>query len=574
MALRSGAIVALAVALALPVGALGLASLPAATAAPPPTPGQRIHAELEHAAQLAGVAAAPLDLGPCPDFETAVRQHYASYRLRAPDVIPTLGDPALEHAAACLLDAMRAADLVRHAMLQQRGIDLVQLMDAIVREDDDALAAMPHLDVSIALGAAFALADRADAAIAALKGSPAPATRGTLGLPEMDMPPVIAIDRTGPTLYDCSYALVLDEVGDDLYDNNAGGSWLALGNMPIFFLSALPDRCSEYIVPLGPEDPTVAVGGEIEFGFVITAAMLIDTQGSDSYGVRRAPVIDAPCTSEPVVRRIGAQGAGIIGPGLLIDTDGDNHFVAKTLSQGLGHSGGVGVLYLGPGDDTLEAVRSAQGAGVLGAIGVLINEAGNDSYIGRVPAGGTLNIDLGICDDTSRYVQGAGFGRITGIAASIVGILRDLEGNDYYQGDFKIQGAGEVFAHGVLLDEAGNDVYVAQGKAMGYGEGHSGTGGTGSGWFLDRGGDDLYLLGSAPGLGMGDGHVADPAGAPAPYIPPNLWANDVASYFANPLLLTGGALFVDERGTDTYSLATRGNGMVQSDSLVGVFVDQ
>ncbi|MCA1812322.1 MAG: hypothetical protein LC624_00030, partial [Halobacteriales archaeon] len=441
-------------------------------------------------------------------------------------------------------------------------------------------ADLPPLDLGLLVGAALTLTQRLDAAYLALEASPKPAQpRVGFGPPEVDLSPVLALDRTGDTFYDCDYALILDRVGNDLYDDNAGGSWLAIGNIGFFFLSGEPNRCASRIDPLsgpvGSPQPSAAVGGEFEFGLLITASLLLDDDGDDTYGVAKVPNLDAECTHDLIPRRVGAQGAGIIGVGILADTAGSNTFLAKTLSQGMGH-GGIGLMYLGSGDDTLRAVRSAQGVGVFGGWGVLVNEGGHDQYLSYMPAGGTLNIDLGVCDDTSRYMQGSAFGRVTGVATGVLGLLHDRGGDDVYACDGKCQGAAAVFAAAALVDDAGDDAYRANLEAMGYGEGHSSTGGLSAGVLVDRAGDDTYLIGAAPGIGQGDGQVRDPMGAPAPYVPPNLWANDLVAYFVDPLLVAGGGLLLDDgHGRDAYSLPGRADDTtLVTPGLAGLFVDR
>src|SRR5438477_619315 len=79
---------------------------------------------------------------------------------------------------------------------------------------------------------------------------------------------------------------------------------------------------------------------------VIAAALLLDMAGNDTYGRVKPPEPDADgwCTDDPLVQRIMTEGAGFAGVGVLIDAAGDDTYVGKTMAQGAGHAGGVGIL--------------------------------------------------------------------------------------------------------------------------------------------------------------------------------------------------------------------------------------
>lgn len=185
------------------------------------------------------------------------------------------------------------------------------------------------------------------------------------------------------------------------------------------------------------------------------------------------------CTADPVVLRIATAGAGFSGAGILIDRAGDDHYVGKTLTQGVGHASGVGILYDdGMGDDSYLAIRNSQGVGIAG-LGVLRDNGGDDIYQWYRPraidpaaafqrgfSGGVID-ELGKCDNLPRAFQGVG-------VAHGVGVLYDGGGDDTYRGapagyeenvvpGFNLptgsQGWGVLGGFGMLDDEAGRDVY-------------------------------------------------------------------------------------------------------------------
>jgi hypothetical protein len=193
----------------------------------------------------------------------------------------------------------------------------------------------------------------------------------------------------------------------------------------------------------------------------------------------RHPLGDGNCTSDPVVRRLATEGAAWSGVGILIDGAGADHYVGKTLTQGVGHVGGVGILDdEGIGDDSYLAIRNAQGVG-LGGMGILRDHGGNDTYgwyqpraidpaapFQRAFSVGVID-ELGRCDSMPRAYQGVAI-------LGGVGVLYDGAGDDTYRGapaglqDNAVpglnlptgsQGWGFAGGFGVLDDEAGHDTY-------------------------------------------------------------------------------------------------------------------
>jgi len=214
------------------------------------------------------------------------------------------------------------------------------------------------------------------------------------------------------------------------------------------------------------------------------------------------------------------EGAGTLGVGLLFDygTD-DDSYQSLRMSQGFG-LGGVGVLFDQGGNDAYAGENMVQGAAVFG-IGLLLDLAGNDvhtTYTQSQGFGFTRGLgalvdlagdDMYLADvgdpaqggdplyytpqlpgvGNSSMCQGAGFGlndfNGRGMSGGL-GILRDLAGNDVYQGSVFAQATGYYLGFGMLIDTAGDDQYDAlwytQGSAAHYA----------MSFFYDGSGDDLY----------------------------------------------------------------------------------
>ncbi len=336
------------------------------------------------------------------------------------------------------------------------------------------------------------------------------------------------------------------------------------------------------LVDTGGDDRYEApVGATSGLGYPVSVA--IDVEGNDAYGyagsdgepeVPGVPPADAagrrpapPPGGQgygPISNsRVGRQGSGVLGVGLLYDLAGDDTYTSLKLSQGAGVLG-VGALFDGAGHDTYRCEQGCQAAAAYG-IGLLLDADGRDTYTGvqmvqgfaYVRAFAALHDVAG--DDAYRALlgdtelggvhlypnaqnpgrsntslaQGAGFGRradfTDGVFASGgVGMLRDGAGDDRYTVDIFGQGTGFWFGTGLLSDAGGADTYdgrwYQQGSgahfamsfffdasgddrygqevpvlATAVGQGHDYS----LGWFVDGAGDDVYR---APGLGLGAGH--------------------------------------------------------------------
>jgi len=268
------------------------------------------------------------------------------------------------------------------------------------------------------------------------------------------------------------------------------------------------------------------------------AWLIIEPGGSDVYrnnagGVRRGPgaamVIDLAGDDRYEADGPFAQGAALLGVGILVDCSGNDTYVGTDFCQGAA-AGGLGILLDLGGDDAYSADRFAQGAGAFG-YGILRDEgAGHDRYrverlgqgLGRTAGHGLLVDDGG--DD--RYVagtkyewfysqwtngrtvhwsfaQGCGFGffcryRQPGpdgeerlvtreMFPGGVGLLADHGGDDVYSGSMYAQGTAYFYGLGILVDHAGNDRY----RATWYGQGAAPH--YAAGILVDGAGDDEYV---------------------------------------------------------------------------------
>lgn len=360
------------------------------------------------------------------------------------------------------------------------------------------------------------------------------APRLSAGLPEVDLWPVLRVaGGHRDDVHTVDYAVLVDEAGNDQHLNAAGSNMLDLQRGP----SSGRARGCEQVFPdttsgrvrRGPDGRRyVAQPAEWRPECVAAVGVLLDLQGDDTYGRREAPGFpDDRCTRDPVVRRIATQGAAFAGVGLLYDMDGRDSYNGKTLAQGAGHLGGVGVLRDEGGDpDRYLALRSAQGIGLLGGVGMLLDDGGNDRrnhYVARalVPGrppqaegSGGVNDDTGLASEAGLGQHRDEHGRLDGQpGGSCDAIPRSM------------QGVGLLAGVGLLVDDHGNDRYRAPRPqdqeffrpldgpvAVHLVHGSQGSGlfgGTGVLW--DDRGRDAYLEDGTPSATRRDGAVLTPA---------------------------------------------------------------
>lgn len=209
-------------------------------------------------------------------------------------------------------------------------------------------------------------------------------------------------------------------------------------------------------------------------------------------------------------------GSAFAGVGILWDGGGADFYGGRSITQGVGHLGGVGVLVdQGASDDAYEAIRFGQGVGFVAAAGLLYDDGGHDVYELKnlLPLWNEFESFNG-CDVSTRDGQGR-----SNVVA--VGALVDLAGDDRYfvqdhiaeglylpgasrddptttQGStgFRLNIGPSAVAEllgvgrGLLWDRADADTYSRPGR----GNGCASTSGT----FLDEGPSLLASLGPCP----------------------------------------------------------------------------
>jgi hypothetical protein len=191
------------------------------------------------------------------------------------------------------------------------------------------------------------------------------------------------------------------------------------------------------------------------------------------------------------------------GLGALLDVDGNDTYTAGNFSQGLGYWYGTGLLWDGGGDDAYRSVYFTQGSGAHFAVGALIDESGNDTHV------------LG-------HNAGAAFGFGWDVVNAL--LLDRGQGNDRYEAKIISGGLGQVRSNGFFLDEGGDDVYVLDAGTQGLGDVDQrpeyATPGRSTtfpfhlgqvGLFLDLGGKDTYQRRAADGTLAPDPDAKDGA---------------------------------------------------------------
>lgn len=210
-----------------------------------------------------------------------------------------------------------------------------------------------------------------------------------------------------------------------------------------------------------------------------------NTQGSGIYGIGLLYDDNGHDTY-----RCHAQGQGFggtAGVGIINDLDGNDQYIAAspyvdilrydshqvTFAQGaaLGSrplaSGGLGVLLEHNGNDHYVCDIYGQGTGYWFGLGGLIDVRGDDRY------------------EAYQYAQGSGVHFATGV-------LRDLDGNDVFVSHGVSMGCGHDIATGVLIDDAGDDAYVVESLSLGGGNANAVS------LFMDLSGNDAYIAQHEP----------------------------------------------------------------------------
>lgn len=263
--------------------------------------------------------------------------------------------------------------------------------------------------------------------------------------PTFTLSPFLAVDAGGPTHYHDSYWVSVDLLGDDTYNNNAGGTLVDTDTTSFFAPVALAvdvegDDEYRYVASSGTvsNGPALAVQG----GGLLGVGAIVDAAGADAYEANltvNPSSNDLPDATFDVV--VVAQGAGNLGAGALLDPVGANTYRASATTDG--------------GD----ALTVAQGAGLFG-LGLNVGNPSSTTY----DAAATSNPHtVAETPDFSQDVVGLGQAPAQGFG---LGALVDVAGHDEYraasEGGSAVTGAqGEGFPAAALVDGQGQDTFEA-----------------------------------------------------------------------------------------------------------------
>lgn len=278
----------------------------------------------------------------------------------------------------------------------------------------------------------------------------------------------ILIDRRGNDVYvggDFSLGsgvlgvgIVHDLEGDDLYSsgvNTQGAGIYGIGLM-------LDDS--------GHDTYRCHAQGQ-GFGGTAGVGILNDINGNDQY-IAASPYVDILRYDSHQITfaqgaALGSRPLASGGMGILLEHDGNDHYVCDIYGQGTGYWFALGGLVDVRGDDRYEAYQYAQGSGVHFATGILRDMQGNDVYVSH-------GVSMGCGHDIA------------------LGLLLDEQGDDAYVVESLSLGGGNANAVSIFLDLLGNDSYIAQHEpsTMGYSDIRRSYGMIGV--FVDANGIDSY----------------------------------------------------------------------------------
>ena len=340
--------------------------------------------------------------------------------------------------------------------------------------------------------------------------------------------PVI-IGGPGRNIYKTSAAVIIDLGGDDLYTGEAGtvhGGQL---------ISAIFD--------LSGNDEYLATDFFAQGAGILGVGLLYDLAGDDLYVGTRF-----------------SQGCAVFGIGMLGDLDGNDRYYGEEYNQGVAFWG-AGILLDAKGNDYYQSNLFAQGVGGGKGLGALLDNAGDDFYF----AGGRDKSSYGTSGIFKGSSQGLGIG-FRGYASGGIGLLLDGEGDDsFWAGNFS-QGTGYYFGIGIIRNFGpGDDTY----SASRYGQGASAH--SAAGILIDDEGNDRYkgyhiaLQGAAWDLGMAA--LVDKKGNDT-YHGSNGFSQAASSH-------NGMAFFIDEAGIDQYfgDQAQAENNDYHGGSSLSFFID-
>jgi hypothetical protein len=323
----------------------------------------------------------------------------------------------------------------------------------------------------------------------------------------------VIIDVGGNDIYEAEYDLdrlghyplriVIDLHGDDIYTHRQ-----AVGpGAGVFGLGVLLDQEGNDLYVQGVEPAR---------GRVRQALLSNDSLGPGIRWVDPALVYGG---EPPASLDCGFSfGASFFGIGLHIDRAGNDTYLVDKWALGTASAPGVGVLTDDSGDDWYIAALQSVGTGFNKGVGILRDAgAGEDRYQcwgvyrSRYKNAGYTGFGIGAGSGWRTTAMRNMPGRQCFIGG--IGLVTDTGGDDIYVGSTFGLGTGFMAGIGMLVDGSGNDTYVemkGERDEGGFADGvHNGTG-----FLLDRAGDDFYSGGMACGSGwdFGIGYFIDISG--------------------------------------------------------------
>lgn len=347
----------------------------------------------------------------------------------------------------------------------------------------------------------------------------------------------IIIGGKGNNKYQENAAVIIDLGGDDFYANQLGGS-------------VIPEQPFSSIIDFEGNDRYSSYEYGCQGAGFMGVGILYDGAGDDIY-----------------IAQDWAQGSGLLGVGILIDNGGNDSFKGQEYTQGAGLFG-IGILINRAGNDSYQANKSSQGFAGPKAFGLLIDTDGDDNYLASTKHPNGYPDNPGTFDGWS---QGCGTGMRAYADPSMsrsggIGVLIDENGADNYEAGTFSQGGGYFFGWGILCDAGNNnDKYLGTRYAQGFAA-HSAIG-----YFIDEGGDDRYrtLCGVVAGLSWDLTCVAfiDKGGNDT---------YDAGGFSRGATAHNGFCLFMDLGGKDTYQegVARAGDNTYHGGYSLSVFLDK
>ncbi|MEP0814895.1 MAG: hypothetical protein HRF49_09565 [bacterium] len=310
--------------------------------------------------------------------------------------------------------------------------------------------------------------------------------------------------------------IIFGSVGIDEYSGSSPFLVVETGGDDNYSSGARTDNADNWagiILDMAGDDSYTESGAltPAEGAGVLGYGIVIDFSGNDKYSAKAV-----------------SQGAGLFGGGALIDLAGNDYYESVVGSQAAGHFG-AGALWDAGGDDVYYSYQTSQGYGWTLGCGILLDNSGNDEYIAedadiKFPSAQSDKHNSSLCqgfgfgkraDITDGHSMAGGVGILVdgagddkyscgvfGQGAAYwygVGILADVSGNDSYFGQWYVQASCAHFGVGILDDAAGDDRYTAK-MNMAQGAGHDFS----VGFLFEEGGNDVY---EAPNLSLGGGNA-------------------------------------------------------------------